>query len=262
MYPEIHLFGLSIPSYGFMLLLAFFAAFVVALLRSKINGLNKVDVLVAMFMAGVGALLGGKLFYVIQGIPEFLLLHETKGITFLQYFNNSGLVYYGSFIGCILMLVLFCLVYKESFWKVVDTILPSLPLAQAIGRVGCFMVGCCWGIPYEHGCVFHNSPIPGIPTDIPLLPVQLIESICVFILFIVMVVYGRKVRKPGRILSMYLIGYGIIRFVLEFFRYDARRGFVGEFSVSQWISLILIGIGVIILLFYRSKNGRSKKLEN
>lgn len=237
-----------------MLLLGFAAALIVAMLRHKINGLSKTDTLVAMFMVGAGALIGGKLFYVIQGLPDYFAIGIPAGVSFIDYFNAAGLVYYGGFIGAILMLMLFCKVYKEPFWGVVDSLLPSLPLAQAIGRVGCFLAGCCWGMPYEHGFfISPDSPIAAAPKDVALLPVQLIESACTLALFIAMAVYGRKVRKPGKIFAMYCLGYGVIRFVLEFFRYDAVRGFVGSFSVSQWISLILIALGIFFWFFYRRK---------
>lgn len=254
MYPYLEIFHKQIPSYGTLLLLGFAAAFIVAMLRHKINGLSKTDTLVAMFMVGAGALIGGKLFHVIQGLPGYFAVSVPAGVSFIDYFNNAGLVYYGGFIGAILMLMLFCAVYKEPFWRVLDALLPSLPLAQAIGRVGCFLAGCCWGMPYEHGFfISPNSPIAEAPKDVALLPVQLIESACTLVLFIAMTAYGRKVRKPGKILALYCLGYGITRFVLEFFRYDAVRGFLGSFSVSQWISLILIAAGIFFWFFYRPK---------
>ena len=268
MYPILHLFGQEVPSYGFMLIIAFAAAFIVAMLRHKINGISKLDTLVAMLLAGVGAFLGGKLFYAIQGLPQFFELQARLNINFLDYLTQyAGLVYYGSFIGCVLMLLLFCVLYKISFWKMIDALLPSLPLAQAIGRVGCFMAGCCYGMPFEHGFVIHSADlaqhdavhsIAGLaPRDVPLLPVQLIEASCVLALFFIMVYYGRQTRPPGKVFSIYLIGYGAIRFILEFFRYDAIRGFAGGLSISQWVSIILITLGLYFAIFYRPRKKAS-----
>ncbi|MDL2237561.1 prolipoprotein diacylglyceryl transferase [Christensenellaceae bacterium OttesenSCG-928-K19] len=254
MHPFFTILGTQIPAYGTMLLLAYFAALIVAILRHKTNGMSPLDVFVAMILAGAGAFLGGKLFAVIQGLPLFFELQATTGLTFYKYFTSqAGMVFYGGFIGCILFILLFCVIYKIPAWKVLDTLLPSLPLAQAIGRVGCFLAGCCYGIPCEHGVYFTNSIVAYIPKDIPLLPVQLIEAACVLGLFIVMVYYGKKARKPGKVLSLYLLGYGVIRFVLEFFRYDAIRGVYGGLSTSQWISILLIALGVYFIRFYKPK---------
>ena len=107
-------------------------------------------------------------------------------------------------------------------WSVLDTILPSIPLMHAFGRVGCFTAGCCYGIPSDWGFYFDASPIA--PHGVRLLPVQLIESACLLVLFFLMYHYGKQKRLPGKMLAFYLIGYGVIRFILEFFRYDAFRG--------------------------------------
>ncbi len=253
MYPVLTIFGAQMPSYGMMLLLAFLAALIVSILRCKVNGISAVDTFVAMILAGAGAFLGAKLFAVIQGLPLYFASYAQAGRTFQEYFASTGLVFYGGFIGCVLFIMLFCAIYKIKWWAAVDALLPSLPLAQAIGRVGCFLAGCCYGVPFAGGVVFRRSLELSIPKDIPLLPVQLIESACCLALFLFMARYGRQKRPPGKVLSMYLLGYGTIRFILEFFRYDAIRGFYGVFSTSQWVSLVLIGLGVYFVRFYRPK---------
>lgn len=249
MYPYINIFGKVFTSYGIMLIIGYFAGLIVIIKRAKIFNYDKSEVFVSYVLAGFGALIGGKLFYVIQGIPQFVELNSTKGITFYEYFMNSGLVFYGGFIGCIGFIAIACLIFKFKFWHLTDILLPALPLAQAIGRVGCFLVGCCYGIPYKYGFDMSNSPF--IDTHELLLPIQLIESISVACLFVVIMIYGKKQRPAGKLLGIYMIGYGIIRFITEFYRGDLIRGIYGSFSISQWISMGILIIG--LLLFFHLK---------
>ncbi len=252
MLPYINLFNQQIPTYSIMILIGYALGLFVVLFRAKLYSFPKDDVLIAYIMAGIGSFFGGKLFYVIQGIPDFLALHQQTGMSFWEYFNAAGLVYYGGFIGCILFILLYTAIFKTSFWPMLDTLIPALPLAQAFGRVGCFMVGCCYGIPCEHGVMLNASPIA--PHGIALLPVQLIESACVFLLFIAMILYGKKRRAPGHLFSIYLLCYGTIRFILEFFRYDAIRGSIGAFSTSQWLSIGAVALGIYFAKFYHPKS--------
>ncbi len=260
MYPYTQIFGISLSTYGLLIMIGFAFGVAVALLRRKINGVRIDDTIACLVLAAAGALLGGKFFFVAQdmlsGFPEFL--ERVQSIGFLSYFAGAGLVYYGGFIGGILFLLLAIKIVRVSPWPMLDTILPSIPLAHAFGRLGCLAAGCCYGIPSEIGFYFNASPFA--PHDERLLPIQLIEAVCVFGLFGFMFLYGKQKRTPGRILSIYLIGYGVIRFILEFFRYDAIRGFYGALSVSQWVSLILIALGFFFLLFYpRLANKRLPK---
>lgn len=256
MYPYFYILENKIPAYGVMLLAGYFAGIIVILIRSKLYPIPKSDAFVAYIFAGLGALFGGKLFYILQGWPQFLRLKAEQGLTLIDYVYKSGLVFYGGFFGCVLFTGLYCIIFKFRFWNVLDILTPALPLAQAFGRLGCFFVGCCYGIPYEYGIIMSASPF--IATDTPLLPVQLIESGCVLVLFISIMIYGKKKRSPGKILGFYMIGYGIIRFILEFFRGDKIRGFYGALSISQWISVFVILTGFFL---YFSFNGHSAKFE-
>lgn len=248
MLPVLTIFGNMISSNVVMIAIGYVAAVVVALLRRKVYGLSVPEVLVGMVFAGVFELAGGTLMYALQDLPNFIALHQATGTSFLDYLiNQAGMVYYGGFFGGILSVVVFSALYKIPFWNAMDTFIPTQAVAHGFGRIGCFLGGCCYGIPFEYGVCL---PATGWG-DTPLFPVQLVEAACVFGLFAAMMYYGRVKRAPGRLLSLYLIGYGVIRFILEFFRGDDYRGIYGIFSFSQWISLGLIAVG--IFLVYRSR---------
>lgn len=229
-----------------MILCGFAGGLVVAVRRSSIYGFRKDEVLAGYFLAGIGSFFGGKIFFVVQGFQRFLVLHETKGESFFQFFSNAGLVFYGGMIGCLLCMVLAARLFHDPPFPLMDTLLPSLPLAQAFGRIGCFFAGCCYGVPSDFGVALHPDGFG--PADEKRLPIQLIEAAGVFILFLVLLQTGKKPTAKGKLLSIYLFGYGCLRFILEFFRGDAVRGFAGAFSVSQWISLVCIILG---LFFWR-----------
>ena len=248
MCPVTQIFGISVSTYSILIILGFAAGLVCAVLRRKINEIRADDLVACLFIAAAGALLGGKLFYMIQGFPQFLELARETGYTVLEYFRDAGLVYYGGFTGAVLFVLMTAKLVGTPVWAMIDTILPSIPLMHAIGRIGCFSAGCCYGLPCGFGVYFDASPFA--PHGVRLLPVQLIEAACLLALFFLMLRYGREKRPPGKVLAFYLTGYGIIRFVLEFFRYDAIRGIYGIFSVSQWISLALIALGVFFWFWY------------
>ena len=158
-------------------------------------------------------------------------------------------------IGAVLAMWWYTHHFKMDFWQSVELLIPSVPLVHAFGRIGCFCGGCCYGIPFDPpiGIAFTNSPVA--PNGIPLFPVQLVEAGLNFLLFFFLLWFAGKPRPQGRILGAYVIAYAVIRFVLEFLRYDYERGILWVFSTSQWISLILLPIG-IWLLARRAKAGK------
>ena len=195
MYPYLTIFGHTVTTYGILIIIGFSIGVVVCFLRRRINEVPISDLAACLFVGAAGALLGGKLFYMIQGFPQFLDLARETGYTFMQYFNEAGLVYYGGFIGAILFVLMTAKLVGMPAWAMLDTILPSIPLMHAVGRVGCFSAGCCYGIPCDFGVFFDASPFA--PHGVRLLPVQLIESACLLALFFFMLRYGKQKRPPG-----------------------------------------------------------------
>ena len=132
-----------------------------------------------------------------------------------------------------------------SFIKYFDIVLPSVAIAQACGRIGCFLAGCCYGRETDSfiGITFHNSDFA--PNGVPLYPTQLFSSAGCFIIAFVLFAYLKKDRKPGSTGALYLIMYSIGRSVIEIFRND-YRGAIGVLSTSQFISIFILALGIII----------------
>ena len=136
-----------------------------------------------------------------------------------------------------------------SFFQYADLVMPSVALAQGFGRIGCFLAGCCYGMPtHSHfAIVFHDSDFA--PNNIPLVPTQLISSGLDFLHCLLLLYAAKKCKKQGQVVSLYLICYSLGRFVLEFFRGDLNRGAVGSLSTSQFISLFIFAAGVAMFAF-------------
>ena len=246
MLPTIEVLGREISLYGLMGVIGIFFGVIAAIYRRKIYNINKEDVIFSSCYAGIGLLIGAKLLFIITIIPDLikhkdLLLANPK---LLLHILSGGLVFYGGLIGAFLGFYIYSKQYKIDFLDILDLIAPSIPLIHGFGRIGCFTAGCCYGIKYNglFHVIFQRSQ--AAPNGVALLPVQLISSGINFLGCIPLFIYARKKRKPGKVIGIYLIFYSIVRFTIEFLRGDVARGIFFGVSTSQWISLVLIPIGL------------------
>ena len=148
--------------------------------------------------------------------------------------STGGFVFYGGLLFACLYLYFYSLLSKKIHFFDYALFLPALALGHGIGRLGCFMVGCCYGKICLQDCLF------------PRHPVQLYESFLLFVLGILL--YFMEKRRKAMI-CVYCLSYGVGRFLLEFLRDDEIRGLYYGFSTSQYISLLIILLG--LLLFWR-----------
>jgi phosphatidylglycerol---prolipoprotein diacylglyceryl transferase len=175
---------------------------------------------------------------------------------------QSGGTFYGGVVGAILTIVLYAHFQKMPLLSVMDTFAAALPLGHAIGRLGCFAAGCCYGKPtaVPWGVTFTNptaAQIAGTPLDVHLHPTQLYESAAEFLNFLILVWLGGRQRFKGQLLGTYFLLYGAERGTIEFFRGDPGRTMLFHNSVSlmQLVSVVLILIG--LFLWYRGLRGAS-----
>ena len=140
------------------------------------------------------------------------------------------------------------------------TIFVNGPPTRSIAQRREVAEGCCYGCAYDGPghIIFTQSKIA--PNNIPLFPSQPLEAICNLLLFIALLIYGRKVRPTGRITGIYLAAYAVIRFTLEFWRGDGERGLFLGISTSQLISILLIPIACVLIFSNRFRRAE-KNLE-
>lgn len=205
----------------------------------------------------VGSFVGAKLLFLVTVLPDLaadLPYLHTQTAAFFKKYLYSGFVFYGGLYGAVLSACLYARLVKISVQRLLNLLLPVIPLIHCMGRVGCFCAGCCYGMPSEKwGVIFSKSEIA--PHDVPLLPVQLYEAIGVLILFVVLAYMGAKRTNGKTMLAIYLLIYGIMRFVLEYMRGDEYRGFLWGLSVSQALSVLSIVLAAV--LFNRIRQGKS-----
>lgn len=239
--------------YSVMAVCGIVLAFIYVWRRSRAYpGAIEADLQLGFIYGMAGAFVGAKLLSVFTVLPqliaEFSYLFSDTG-AFLQKYLYGGFVFYGGLYGAVLALWIFAKHVKRDYWQLLAVLLPSLPLVHFMGRLGCFCMGCCYGIPSRLGIAFSVSPIA--PNGIPLFPVQLAEALLVLPLFFLLDYWARIKIDGRRMLGLYLLIYGCCRFCLEFFRGDDHRGFLGPLSISQVISLI--SVFWAIWLLWRAK---------
>jgi len=248
MYPTISVLGLELHTYGLMMVLGASLGITCSAGRAKQKGISAEQEFLFLLHALIGGIVGAKFLYLLPRIQEFWTYRSEIFQTFDSFiaYIGGGFVFYGGLIGGLAAAALYCRYYKEPFMTMIEIAVPFIPLMHGIGRIGCFLTGCCYGIPSTHyGIAFSISQ--AAPNGIPLFPVQLAEACVNFILCVVLVLYTQKERAPLTALGLYLSCYAVARFLLEFLRYDSARGVYFFLSTSQWISLITLPIGIFLL---------------
>jgi phosphatidylglycerol:prolipoprotein diacylglycerol transferase len=167
---------------------------------------------------------------------------------------KSGGVYYGGFLIGLAVGVLLTIRWRLPWRKIVDAFAPGVALGHAIGRLGCFAAGCCWGRPTSSwiGVKFTQKAheLTGVPIDSSLIPTQLIESAANLAIFFLLVQLRKRRAFDGQIMFAYLILYSVARFIIEFWRGD-ERGEVLWLSTSQFISALMFLIGLALWFYYQ-----------
>jgi phosphatidylglycerol:prolipoprotein diacylglycerol transferase len=253
---------IAVHGYGFMVAVGLLACLPLLSSDARRKGLDRLAADLAslyLWMLGAGYV-GGKLFYYFTSPDEFARRKAADG--FLSTLG-SGFVFYGSLIVCIPVLVWWLKKRGLPVLSSIDTVIIAAPVMLGLGRVGCFLAGCCYGcrtdgplavtFPRVEGSL-HGAP--GVPVH----PAQLYETVGCAVVFAILWFWARRHSTfPGFVTAVYLVLYGVERFVIELFRGDNERGFLfggspvpGDppglaISFSQAVSIVAIAIGAIWL---------------
>ena len=241
----------TIHGYGLMIALGFLFALIFGMWQCKKKNLND-DLFYNLAMCVlIFGWLGGKILFIIVEFKQFL-------ISPMSVIGSEGFVVYGGIISGVLTIFVFCKIKKIDFLSYIDVIATAVAINQGFGRIGCLMAGCCYGretdswpyIIFPEGCM--------APAGVKLVPTQIYSAVADFLLFLLlfMIINSKKYVK-GMGMAVYLTCYAIGRSIIECFRSDAR-GEVGVLSTSQFIS-IFIGILGVILLIYILKDDLTKR---
>lgn len=248
MFPRIFIYGdLMISSYSLSYSIAIVLGLIIAYKECKRLNLPVHYFPGTAFYGVLSGIIGAKLFDII-----FFQWNDFILSPFRTLISGDGWMYYGAEIVGILGGVTYLLVKRQPIFSPLDITALCFMIAHSLGRFGCFLAGCCYG--NETSC-FAGVIFPGHFTRVH--PTQLYESIPLLIAFIFFWSIRKKFVVPGTIFSSYLIFYSTLRFIVEFFRFDAYKyGFL-NLSPSQYIALFLFITG-FIFLFFACKSFKAK----
>lgn len=260
--PAFDVFGTSLGpftlhTYGLLLASAFLLGLWVASRQARRAGLDGeriVDLAVWVLIAG---LVGAKL-ALLAVDWRYFSAHPRELLAILQ----SGGVFYGGLLAAFPVAWWYTRRHRIPGWPAADALAPGVAVGQAIGRLGCFAAGCCWGLPtaVPWAVTFrdtYSSRTVGTPMDIALHPVQVYEAIVAFGIFLALVRLAPRKRFHGQVVLAYVLMYSVARFLLEFFRGDTSRGWIGPLSTSQAVAVVLVAGAVFLLARVR----RSQRIE-
>jgi len=256
MFPRLfHIGGFTQSTYGVLVALAFLVALSVIARLARRDGLNSDAAVNLGILCGLSAIVGAKLMMFLVDLPYYI---HNPGEIFTMDSLRAGGVFYGGLIAALIASAIYIRRRHLPPLRTADVFAPGIALGHGIGRIGCFCAGCCWGLPTKlpWGITF-TSPIAhdtvGVPLGIRLQPTQLYESAAEFIIFGILFWRIRKPHAPGAIISLYLILYPTVRFLVEFLRDHPGESnpFGGPLNTEQWVSLALVALGAAYFVLRR-----------
>ncbi|MBU4510501.1 prolipoprotein diacylglyceryl transferase [bacterium] len=254
-----------IYSYGVMIALAFIIGIFLAMKEAKGIGENPERILDISLYVILGALIGGRLGYVV-----FYLDYYLKNPIKILYFRQGGLAFLGAFILAFILGAWYVSRNKLSFWKYTDIAALSVAIGLGIGRIGCFLNGCCFGIVSEnYGIKFPSLNMPpvylqqlkdgliasGSSCTLPVIPTQLYSSLYGFLIFFILLWMKKYKKYDGFLFLNFLILYSISRFTIEFFRfYENNYKVFNLLTITQTILLVVVLVSLVFMNILKKKS--------
>ena len=248
MHPILFQLGaITVYTYGVLVASGVILALLYARHRAVVVGLPPREIWDLGIYMIFAALIASKIWLVLSSWNYYVA--NPSQIFSIATFESAG-TFYGGLAGSIVMIFVYARLRKLPLLPVFDVSAAALPLAHALGRLGCFAAGCCFGKPttLPWGVIFTNEQaarLAGTPLGVSLHPTQLYEAAAEFLNFLLLVLLGARQKFSGQILGAYFMLYGTERAIIEFFRGDPGRTlmFHGTLSLMQIVSVGLIFTG-------------------
>jgi phosphatidylglycerol---prolipoprotein diacylglyceryl transferase len=235
--------GITIHWYGVMIALGFIAGLWTASRRAPRDGITADAVFDLGPVLLVSAIIGSRVLYVASYWNEAF-----AGKPWWEMFmiHRGGLVFYGGLIGATIGGIVYARIRNLPIWKMADILAPSIALGYAFGRIGCFLNGCCygqvcawpWAVHYPFG---HETHPHGVH------PTQLYDSILSLGLYAGLAWLFSRKRFDGQVFGAYLVGYALLRSVVEIFRGDYAGYYAGWATPAHLVSIGIFLAGLILL---------------
>ncbi|MCG6879298.1 MAG: prolipoprotein diacylglyceryl transferase [Deltaproteobacteria bacterium] len=234
--------------YGLMYVLGFVSAYFLIGVQEGARrlGLQGKMLQDLIFYMALGLVAGARLGYIFFYQFANLGYYATHPLEIIAVWHG-GMSFHGGLIGAVLAAILFCRIHKLPFLQVADAVIVTVPVGLFFGRMGNFINGELYGRPTSVPWAMVFPASPGVPRH----PSQLYEAgLEGVVLFIILWMLKDRIEKPGAMVAIFLGGYGVMRFIIEFFREpDAQIGlFMGLFSMGQFLCMAMIVASVILFL--------------
>ena len=250
--------GFTIYSYGVLLAAAYLLGLQFALIRARSRGLDRERVMDLGIWIIISALVGAKLLLVVVDYRPFLANPRT-----IVDLLRSGGVFYGGLIAAVTVALAYIWRRRMPMWTTTDVFAPGIALGHVVGRLGCLLAGCCFGRPTSvpWAISFHDPnafATSGTPLGVSLHPTQLYEAGAEALILAFLLAFERRGRPfPGRTFWSYMLLYGVSRFIIEFYRGDPRGTVFDALSTSQFVSVILVPLSVVMLVLLSRRDDPS-----
>ena len=262
-------FGLPLYAYGAMLCLSIVAGRFLALRLAARDGLDIALLDRCCIWTAIGAFAGARLLFDVTNFGELHSLVDSFA------FWNGGMVAYGGFLGGFTASAIFCRAHRIPLLAWADCAVPSLALGLTLTRIGCFLGGCDFGVPW-HGPWAVRFPVgspaftqqalegllpAGATRSLPVHPTQLYESFAGLVLLVFVLSIHRRRTFTGQSFIVFTAGYAVLRFLIEIVRADAGRGALGSLSTSQVIGVVTFVSVIVLALVLRRRGPGARRSE-
>ncbi len=245
MYPILFIIGpLTIYSFGFMLAIAVVVCSYLMSRDAEKIGIVKNAAYDFAFWVALAGVLGSRLFYIVLNLDYFI-----ENPSELLQLQHGGLAWQGGLILGGISAYIYLRKKNLPVLKFLDLAVPYAALGQAIGRIGCFLNGCCYGKPVAWGLYF---PVH----DAHLHPTQIYESIGLVIVFFILKFLNKSRPTPGRVLTVYFMLAASLRFTVQFFRYDDEPAWMG-LGIFQWICLAVFTAALVFFFYLKNRSSKA-----
>jgi phosphatidylglycerol:prolipoprotein diacylglycerol transferase len=254
MHPILFKIGpLTIRAYGVLVAAGFLLGLGLAVKQAKKEGIPPNKIVDIGFYILLSAIIGARLFFILLNISHYM-----KNPLDIFKIWEGGLVFYGGVLFAVPTVIWYVKKNALRIWNTADLFAPSIAIGHAIGRIGCFFAGCCYGKPVEGlpWAVTFTDPNSLAITGIPIHPTQLYESLGEFFNFFILITLRRHKSFNGQLFMSYILFYSVLRFIVEFYRGDVDRGFITSWlSISQGISILMFLVSIAgLIILKKQKN--------
>ena len=255
MHPVLFKIGpFTVYTYGFFVAGGFIVGLILIRSLAESYGIKPQKITDVAFAMIVWGIIGSRLAYVTTNL-NYYLDHPIDVLKIWQ----GGLIFSGGLLVSLFVMILYIRAKGLNFWETCDIFSIGAAIGQAIGRLGCFAAGCCYGkesnLPWS---VVFTHPKSLAPLNVPLHPTQLYHALANFIIFLILIVLRSKRKFEGQVFLWFLILHSTARLFIEKYRGDYRGMIPGsQMSITQMVTLLIL-LGAIVVLFIKRPKEKKK----